>query len=122
MCMEMNPHKFGPLHAVASRFTRPFSSRLVLPSINRAYTARTRLDLRRFRSQSVHAMTEPAAKRQKTSHDVTIGTHNGTFHCDEALAVWLLKRTEAYKDASTFESLEVSSRTDVLLPRCDKDT
>ena len=28
-----------------------------------------------------------------------IGTHNGTFHCDEALAVYMLKLTEAYRDA-----------------------
>lgn len=30
-----------------------------------------------------------------------IGTHNGTFHCDEALAVYLLKRTKAYGSAGT---------------------
>jgi uncharacterized UPF0160 family protein len=30
-----------------------------------------------------------------------IGTHNGTFHCDEALAVYLLRLTEAYADAGT---------------------
>jgi uncharacterized UPF0160 family protein len=28
-----------------------------------------------------------------------IGTHNGTFHCDEALAVYLLRLTDAYRDA-----------------------
>jgi Uncharacterised protein family (UPF0160) len=42
---------------------------------------------------------EPAAKRQKTEPTRVIGTHNGTFHCDEALAVWLLRRTKAYKNA-----------------------
>lgn len=30
-----------------------------------------------------------------------IGTHNGTFHCDEALAVYLLKRTKTYGNAGT---------------------
>ena len=29
----------------------------------------------------------------------TIGTHNGTFHCDEALAVFLLRQTNAFRDA-----------------------
>ncbi|KAI9022907.1 metal-dependent protein hydrolase [Phycomyces nitens] len=29
-----------------------------------------------------------------------IGTHSGHFHCDEALAVWMLKQTEEFKDAS----------------------
>ena len=28
-----------------------------------------------------------------------IGTHNGKFHCDEALACYMLKRLEEYKDA-----------------------
>jgi uncharacterized UPF0160 family protein len=28
-----------------------------------------------------------------------IGTHNGTFHCDEALAVFLLRQTSTYRDA-----------------------
>jgi hypothetical protein len=28
-----------------------------------------------------------------------IGTHSGTFHCDEALAVFLLRQTSTYKDA-----------------------
>jgi MYG1 exonuclease len=28
-----------------------------------------------------------------------IGTHNGTFHCDEALAVYMLRLTETYRNA-----------------------
>lgn len=28
-----------------------------------------------------------------------IGTHSGTFHCDEALGCHLLKLTEQFKDA-----------------------
>jgi hypothetical protein len=28
-----------------------------------------------------------------------IGTHNGTFHCDEALAVYMLRLTEAYRSS-----------------------
>ncbi|KAK3394878.1 metal-dependent protein hydrolase [Podospora didyma] len=35
-------------------------------------------------------MTENAAKRLKT--DITIGTHNGHFHADEALAVHMLRQ------------------------------
>jgi hypothetical protein len=45
------------------------------------------------------AGSEPLSKRLKTDHKATIGTHNGTFHCDEALAVWLLRRTHTYKEA-----------------------
>jgi uncharacterized UPF0160 family protein len=32
-----------------------------------------------------------------------IGTHNGTFHCDEALAVFLLRQTKEYADASELD-------------------
>lgn len=32
-------------------------------------------------------------------HRQVIGTHNGTFHCDEALAVYLLRKTSTYVDA-----------------------
>jgi len=35
-------------------------------------------------------MSEPEAKRVKMSNPV-IGTHNGHFHADEALAVFLLR-------------------------------
>ena len=31
-----------------------------------------------------------------------IGTHNGTFHCDEALAVYMLRLTEAYRISGYF--------------------
>jgi Uncharacterised protein family (UPF0160) len=32
-----------------------------------------------------------------------IGTHNGTFHCDEALAVYMLRLTESYRDAGPLD-------------------
>jgi uncharacterized UPF0160 family protein len=35
---------------------------------------------------------------------VQIGTHSGTFHCDEALGCWMLKKTNKYKDASIVRS------------------
>jgi uncharacterized UPF0160 family protein len=41
--------------------------------------------------------TAPAAKKMKSTK--IIGTHSGTFHCDEALAVFLLRLTDEYKDA-----------------------
>ena len=39
-----------------------------------------------------------ASAHQKRSM-VKIGTHSGKFHCDEALGCYLLKQTDAYKDA-----------------------
>jgi len=42
-------------------------------------------------------MSSAAAKRQATM--VKIGTHSGKFHCDEVLAVYLLKQLPQYKHA-----------------------
>ncbi|OAX42348.1 metal-dependent protein hydrolase [Rhizopogon vinicolor AM-OR11-026] len=58
--------------------------------------------------------TGPAAKKQKMDDVKTIGTHNGTFHCDEALAVFLLRQTAAYKDANVKRS-----RDPAVLDTCD---
>ena len=41
---------------------------------------------------------EPSTKRQALSESrLKIGTHNGTFHCDEALACYMLKCLPKYK-------------------------
>ncbi|TFK30468.1 GAMM1 protein [Coprinopsis marcescibilis] len=55
----------------------------------------------------------PQAKRQKMANK-TIGTHNGTFHCDEALATFVLKQTDEYSDADV-----VRSRDPAVLDTCD---
>ncbi|KAH9828398.1 Uncharacterized protein family (UPF0160) [Teratosphaeria destructans] len=44
-------------------------------------------------------MSQPDAKRVKMSSAV-IGTHNGHFHADEALAVYLLRLLPEYRNAS----------------------
>ncbi|WRT67863.1 uncharacterized protein IL334_004837 [Kwoniella shivajii] len=41
--------------------------------------------------------TSPIAKKMKSTK--VIGTHSGTFHCDEALAVFMLRLTDEFKDA-----------------------
>lgn len=43
-----------------------------------------------------------------------IGTHSGTFHCDEALAVYMLRQTASFKDAPV-----VRSRDPTVLERLD---
>ncbi|XP_015176580.1 PREDICTED: UPF0160 protein [Polistes dominula] len=45
---------------------------------------------------------------------IKIGTHDGTFHCDEALAIFLLKLLPKYKDA-----VIVRSRDQNVLDTCD---
>ncbi|KAI1200820.1 metal-dependent protein hydrolase [Nemania serpens] len=60
-------------------------------------------------------MAENAAKRLKTSPDssVRIGTHNGHFHADEALAVHMLRQLPTYASASL-----VRTRDPALLATC----
>ncbi|ODQ52922.1 metal-dependent protein hydrolase [Saitoella complicata NRRL Y-17804] len=43
-----------------------------------------------------------------------IGTHSGTFHCDEALAVYMLRLLPKYKDATV-----TRSRDPAVLEECD---
>jgi len=54
----------------------------------------------------------PQTKRQKM--EKIIGTHNGTFHCDEALAVFLLRQTNTFRDAALKRS-----RDPTVLNTCD---
>ncbi|KAF8583359.1 GAMM1 protein [Ramaria rubella] len=61
------------------------------------------------------ALDEPVLKRARTEGPrKLIGTHNGTFHCDEALAVFLLRLTDTYKDANL-----VRTRDPPKLAQCD---
>ncbi|KAE9981811.1 hypothetical protein EG328_011404 [Venturia inaequalis] len=57
-------------------------------------------------------MTDPLPKRQKTSPPL-IGTHNGHFHADEALAVWFLRQLATYKDSNL-----VRTRDQAVLDTC----
>ncbi|KAE9411118.1 metal-dependent protein hydrolase [Gymnopus androsaceus JB14] len=54
----------------------------------------------------------PLAKKART--EKVIGTHNGTFHCDEALAVFLLRHTATYRDSEVKRS-----RDPAVLDTCD---
>jgi uncharacterized UPF0160 family protein len=57
-------------------------------------------------------MAEIAAKRLKTS-PVTIGTHNGHFHADEALAVYMLRLLPTYHTSQL-----IRTRDPALLQTC----
>ncbi|OTB09185.1 hypothetical protein M426DRAFT_316476 [Hypoxylon sp. CI-4A] len=60
-------------------------------------------------------MAESAAKRLKTeaSGDVKIGTHNGHFHADEALAVYMLRLLPTYTNSQL-----IRTRDPALLQTC----
>ncbi|XP_025087299.1 UPF0160 protein MYG1, mitochondrial-like isoform X2 [Pomacea canaliculata] len=51
---------------------------------------------------------------KKANIMVKIGTHNGTFHCDEVLACFMLKQLPQYRDAEILRTRESS-----LLDECD---
>ena len=48
---------------------------------------------------------------------VKIGTHSGSFHCDEALGCFLLRHTDTYRDASIVRTRDESvlSELDVVI-------
>lgn len=48
---------------------------------------------------SDHHKGGPGLTQDARSVLKVIGTHNGTFHCDEALAVYMLRLTEAYRSS-----------------------
>lgn len=58
------------------------------------------------------SVTSTDIKRQKLA--MKIGTHSGSFHCDEALACYLLKRLPEYEDAEV-----IRSRNPDVLSKCD---
>uniref|UniRef100_W8C9P3 UPF0160 protein MYG1, mitochondrial n=1 Tax=Ceratitis capitata TaxID=7213 RepID=W8C9P3_CERCA len=65
-------------------------------------------------SNSDEILTTNLSKRLRSEVPV-IGTHSGTFHCDEVLACFMLKQLPEYKNASIFRS-----RDDKLLhENCD---
>lgn len=49
-----------------------------------------------------------------TNKTPTIGTHNGVFHCDDALACYMLTRLPQYKHANI-----VRTRDQAVLDNCD---
>jgi len=64
-----------------------------------------------FRRSVRHIVT--AGMNGSSLSQVTIGTHNGSFHCDESLACSLLRLLPRYKDASI-----IRTRDPAILDTC----
>ena len=87
------------------------SSRMLNVSTRRVITCSGLRCCVRRRYVCVMTGTTAAAAKRKM---VKIGTHNGTFHCDEALGCFLLQQTPEYK------STEIQrSRKPEVLQDCD---
>lgn len=69
--------------------------------------------LRPFLATRIITRTMSTVSPIKRSRPTVIGTHSGTFHCDEALAVFLLKTLPTYSDAEL-----VRTRDPKLLEEC----
>ncbi|XP_053171427.1 UPF0160 protein MYG1, mitochondrial [Scomber japonicus] len=67
----------------------------------------TRIELR-------HMSSQPKKLRTDNMTGTKIGTHNGTFHCDEVLACFFLRQLPQYKDAEI-----VRTRDPAQLAECD---
>lgn len=65
-----------------------------------------------YRNLAFRKMSSPSPK--KACGRLTIGTHDGTFHCDEVTACWFLKQLPRYKDAEI-----VRTRDSSKLGQCD---
>uniref|UniRef100_A0A1E1X978 Putative secreted protein n=1 Tax=Amblyomma aureolatum TaxID=187763 RepID=A0A1E1X978_9ACAR len=89
-----------------------FALRLIDRRVRSAGSLRVQAATVYVRSVSLMAGEPPAKK--PAAMGKTIGTHNGTFHCDEALACFLLKQLAEYKDATV-----VRSRDPAVLDTCD---
>jgi uncharacterized UPF0160 family protein len=55
-----------------------------------------------------------ASVSKKPHLEKKIGTHNGTFHCDEVLACCMLRQLHEYKDAEI-----IRTRDQAALEECD---
>jgi hypothetical protein len=67
-----------------------------------------RVQIRLFREAQASAAVRMAVKRRMKA----IGTHSGTFHCDEALGCYMLQSTKEFAGAQVvrrFVSNEVST-------------
>uniref|UniRef100_A0A8C6T5U7 Chromosome 12 open reading frame 10 n=1 Tax=Neogobius melanostomus TaxID=47308 RepID=A0A8C6T5U7_9GOBI len=68
------------------------------------------------RNLSIHRSMSGSAKKPRTDNMSVrkIGTHNGTFHCDEVLACFFLRQLPEYKNAEI-----VRTRDPAKLAECD---
>ena len=86
-------------------FTRFLQPRLGIQFIHRyRYAIQSQMSsnppqTKRQKMEKVCSSSSPFVIDDTQSCEKTIGTHNGTFHCDEALAVFLLRQTNTFRDA-----------------------
>lgn len=73
-----------------------------------------RFTLPLFRIRGCFARAMSSEMKKFKSNPPKIGTHDGTFHCDEVLGCYMLKQLPDFKDAEI-----VRSRKEDVLEECD---
>jgi len=63
--------------------------------------------MKRSGSTDILTMPEVEAKKKDDGASILIGTHDGTFHCDEVLACWMLKQLPQYKTAKIIRTRDL---------------
>ncbi|XP_075528900.1 MYG1 exonuclease isoform X1 [Dermacentor variabilis] len=82
--------------------------------VRKSFRCGWRLRVEASTTRSVSSMSGEPPTKKPAAMGKTIGTHNGNFHCDDALACFLLKQLPEYKDATV-----VRSRDQAVLDTCD---
>lgn len=59
-------------------------------------------------------MSGTIPKEKRICSAKVIGTHNGTFHCDDALACYMLRILPEYKDAKWVMSQQYNNNPDFM--------
>lgn len=97
---------------------------LARSGVSHRYLARAR-PLPHVRRAAGMSAGLPPVKRAKTQSPtntmpLTIGTHNGSFHCDEALACYLLQKLPRYADAKIVRTrdAETLAGCDIVVRAC----
>jgi len=117
-------HAPGPCMLTAVRVIRPTHSLIRLRSflagptaapLRPEFTKLAPFRHRRFPSRSLTTLSVGCMSADtKRKPPMKIGTHDGSFHCDEALGCFLLQTTKLYADAEI-----VRSRDAEVLNGCD---
>eukprot|EP00879_Flechtneria_rotunda_P019538 GHRR01020525.1.p1 GENE.GHRR01020525.1~~GHRR01020525.1.p1 ORF type:complete len:268 (+),score=60.79 GHRR01020525.1:193-996(+) len=100
------------------RYTANHSAKLLIQrtSYLRAYSAGPAVAHRGSSNwgSSTAIMATTAVVDSNKRKALQVGTHSGTFHCDECLGCYLLSQTSQFKDATI-----IRSRDPTILSQCD---
>lgn len=88
---------------------------MIITFLRKIATPRSKEVFCSIKAISIRKMSQNGAKKAKLQVEPnTIGTHSGTFHCDEILAVFLLSQHPEFRNHKVLRT-----RDQQLLDQCD---